>query len=112
LGYRKLIPTMTNEPKDRHVLAAAVRGGAAVLVTENCRDFPDAALGRYDIQVLHQDEFLLDQLDLWPAAVLGALQQQVSRYRRDPRTVADLLQTLSMGSNGCAGFADACARMR
>jgi hypothetical protein len=34
---------MTNEPKDRHVLAAAVRGRADVIVTENIRDFPPLA---------------------------------------------------------------------
>lgn len=27
-GYGRLIPVMTNDPKDRHVLAAAVRGQA------------------------------------------------------------------------------------
>ena len=33
-GYEHLIGSMENDPKDRHVLAAAVRGGAEVLVTE------------------------------------------------------------------------------
>ena len=33
-GYEALITDMTNDPKDRHVLASAVRGGAEVLVTE------------------------------------------------------------------------------
>ena len=36
-GYESLIPTMTCDPKDRHVLAAAVRGGAEVLVTSTSR---------------------------------------------------------------------------
>lgn len=39
-GYENLAPTMTCDPKDRHVLAAAVRGAAAVLVTFNLEDFP------------------------------------------------------------------------
>jgi predicted nucleic acid-binding protein len=34
-GYESLIGSMTNHPKDRHVLAAAVAGRADVLVTES-----------------------------------------------------------------------------
>ena len=36
-GYRKLIPQMTCDEKDRHVLAAAVRAGAAIIVTFNTK---------------------------------------------------------------------------
>ena len=109
-GYETLIPAMTNDPKDRHVLAAAVRGGAEVLVTENLRDFPAAALAPYDIVAVHHGDFLLDQLDLYPGAVLTALQRQVSRYRREPRTVEDLLAVLARPGNGCSRFAAACLR--
>ena len=34
-GHEQLIGSMTNHPKDRHMLAAAVAGRADVLVTEN-----------------------------------------------------------------------------
>src|SRR5712691_5105005 len=47
-----LIDEMVNDPKDRHVLAAAVRGGAELLVTENLRDFPAEALSPYDLQAV------------------------------------------------------------
>jgi len=33
---------MTNHPKDRHVLAAAVRCNAEVIVTHNVKEFPRA----------------------------------------------------------------------
>jgi hypothetical protein len=63
-GYESLVDGMRNDPKGRHVLVAAVRANAEVLVTFNVRDFPEPALKPYDITAVHRDEFLLDQLDL------------------------------------------------
>lgn len=91
VGYEALIDQMVNDPKDRHVLAAAARGGAEVLVTENLRDFPAQAVHPYNIEVVNQDTFLLDAFDLRPADVLAALRRQVSRYHREPRTLGSLL---------------------
>ena len=34
-GYEELIPSLTNHEKDRHVLAAAIRFGAEIIVTYN-----------------------------------------------------------------------------
>ncbi|WP_250292283.1 PIN domain-containing protein [Frankia sp. CiP1_Cm_nod1] len=93
-GYEHLIDGMTNDPKDRHVLAAAVRTGAEVMVTFNLRDFPETTLKPYDIAAIHPDEFLLDQLDLYPGRTLEVLEQQAASYRREPTTVAALLPLL------------------
>jgi predicted nucleic acid-binding protein len=107
-GFEALIGQMANDPKDRHVLAAAVRGGAEVLVTENLRDFPPEAVRPYDIQVVSQDTFLLDQLDLRPADVIDALRRQASRYNREPRNTEALLAILGSPGSGCPGFAGTC----
>lgn len=47
--YQSMIESMVFDRKDRHVLAAAVRGGAQVLVTFNLGDFPAHAVTPYDI---------------------------------------------------------------
>ncbi len=54
-----LIESMTNDPKDRHVLAAAVLAGADYLVTYNLKDFPVRSYEDYNLSVLHPDDFLL-----------------------------------------------------
>ena len=89
----------------------AIRRGAEVLVTENLRDFPPDTVRPYGIEVISQDAFLLDQFDLRPADVLGALRRQASRYRREPRSVAALLAILGSPGSGCPDFAQACRQV-
>jgi predicted nucleic acid-binding protein len=107
-GHEGLIDSMTNHPKDRHVLAAAVAGRADVLVTENLRDFPAEAAEQYGIIVSGQDDFLLGLLEMYPGEVLSALRRQASRYRREPRTVSALLGILGGQGQGCPQFAGQC----
>lgn len=61
-GYELLVPAMTNDPKDRHVLAAAVVSKSQVIVTHNLRDFPEAALSPFSIQAQTPDRFLTNRL--------------------------------------------------
>ena len=92
------------DPKDRHVLAAAVRADAAAIVTFNLDDFPARSVGPYQVEVLHPDEFLLDQLDLAPSVVLDELRLQAAANRREPRSVTTLLDALERA--GAPAFAD------
>lgn len=104
-GYESLIPSMTCDPKDRHVLAAAVRGGAEVLVTFNLRDFPEASTAPFDVEVVHPEDFLLDQLDLHHAPTLRALVELVDGYNSPAMTIDDYLLVLTRA--GVPRFADA-----
>ena len=90
--YAALIPVMGCHPKDRHVLAAAVRANVEVIVTFNLRDFPRSSVDPYDVKVLHPDEFLLDQLDLYPTPVRTALRRQVASYQNPPILQDSLLR--------------------
>lgn len=94
-GYDNLVQAMTCDNKDRHVLAAAVRGEARALVTFNLKDFPESSTMPYDIAVVSPDDFLLDQLDLYPGPTLGALRAQAAAYASPPMTIDTLLGRLA-----------------
>jgi predicted nucleic acid-binding protein len=68
-GYEPLVAGMLISPSDRHVLAAAVRGHADVIVTENVKDFPAEHVELYDVAVSHQDVFLLDSSRPHPSGI-------------------------------------------
>lgn len=89
--YEPLIEGMTNDPKDRHVLAAAVRANAEIIVTSNVADFPATACDPYDIGVVHPDQFLLDQLDLYEDETVRCLQELVSDLKRPPQPMRAFL---------------------
>jgi predicted nucleic acid-binding protein len=93
-GYETLVPAMSNHPKDRHVAAAAVRGGAALVVTANLKDFPAESLSEFDIEVVHPDDFLLDQLDLFSEITMATLVAQRVSYTRPPFTMTEFYLNL------------------
>jgi predicted nucleic acid-binding protein len=96
-GYRDLIPAMRNNDKDRHVLAAAVREKAEVIVTFDRGGFPDDALKEFSIRSLDPDHFLLDQLDLYPEATRAAIHGIVSSWTNPPFTLDEILEALARG---------------
>ena len=81
-AYEPLLGQLTNDPKDRHVLAAAVRCGAQVIVTYNKRHFPQAALEPWGIEVQGPSTFLREQYDLNPDVVIEKLQAQAENLGR------------------------------
>lgn len=93
-GYEDLIGSLVlPDPNDRHVLAAAIRGRATVIVTYNLADFPPAALKPYGVQAQHPDDFLLRLLALDREKVLGAVRDQRANLRNPSKTAEELLAT-------------------
>ena len=103
-GYQALINAMTCDPKDRHVLAAAVRADAAAIITFNNKDFSSHSVDPFQVDVIHPEAFLLDLLDLSPRFVIQELKEQAGANRREPKTLASLLDALATA--GVASFAD------
>ncbi|UVL47679.1 PIN domain-containing protein [Pseudomonas moraviensis] len=88
-GYEDLVSGLTlPDENDRHVLAAAIRCGADVIVTFNLKDFPSCHLAPYGIEAQHPDEFVENLFHLDSAAVVAAAQSQ-RRQLKTPTVEVD-----------------------
>ena len=94
-GYEDLIESLIlPDPDDCHVLAAAIRSAAEVIVTFNLKDFPKSTLARYNLEAMHPDDFLASLLDAAPGPVCAAVKRQREGLRKPPKTAEELLATL------------------
>ncbi|MGE8189419.1 PIN domain-containing protein [Pseudomonas sp. NPDC086278] len=95
-GHEGLIKALTlPDADDRHVLAAAIRCHASVIVTFNEKDFPAEALVPFGIEAQHPDEFVGNLIDLDLSAVIAAAQRQRQQLKMPPMKVGPYLDLLS-----------------
>lgn len=95
-GYQALIPGLSlPDADDRHVLAAAIKCSAQVIVTENHKDFPADILDAYGIETLGADDMLTNTFDLYPSRALRALRNLRLRYRNPSMTGSEFLFDLT-----------------
>ncbi len=94
-GYEELIDSLElPDPDDRHVLAAAIRCQADVIVTFNLNDFPADIIGCYGIEARHPDEFIGHLLDIDPGAVCNVARLQRQALKTPPKSPEEFLDTL------------------
>jgi predicted nucleic acid-binding protein len=87
-------PHMPNDPKDRHVLAAAVAIGATVVITTNVRDFAVQDVAEIRVAPQTPDDFLTSLLNRSTVdAAMTALQEHA---RFHSWTVVELLALLAI----------------
>lgn len=107
-GYEPLIEGLKlPDPDDRHVLAAAIKAGAQVIVTSNLKDFPAEEMAEWGIEVKSPDDFVLDQIDLDGRVVWACVQQIADSRISPPETVDDVLDALET-----AGLVESVAALR
>ena len=86
-GYEYLIDSIDLPDRDdRHVVAAAIRCGASVIVTSNVRDFPSQALASLSMEVQHPDDFVLGVLERFPGLVVEAARRHRASLKNPLKT--------------------------
>ena len=94
-GYEPLIDSLKlPDPDDRHVLAAAVKASAQVIVTANLKHFPASELSAWNVEAKSPDDFVLDQITIDGRVVFSCVEQIANTRQRAPRTVPDVLAEL------------------
>ena len=98
-GYEVLMKTFElPDRNDCHVLAAAIKGKAQIIVTYNLKDFPLDILNKFDIEAQHPDDFFLNQSDLHQGAFLVTIKNIRQSLKSPAKTPEEYLEVLRKNS--------------
>lgn len=98
-GYSRLIAALSlPDIDDRHVLAAAIRARAQVIVTFNEKHFPSDVLSEFDLCTQHPDTFLRHLIDLAPSVVRARLENAAGLLKNPPMTVEEYIAMIERQS--------------
>jgi predicted nucleic acid-binding protein len=90
-GYEPLIGSCQSHEKDRHVLAAAIKAGAELIVTSNLRHFPAKHLEPWGVAVTDPASYLITLYSMEAGVVVAKLVAIAARRRKSPQEVLALL---------------------
>lgn len=77
-NYESLIDGLElPDPKDCHVLAAAIKINANIIVTNNLKDFPKEYLNNFGLTAKSADDFITDTIDLNQNIAIEAFKEMV-----------------------------------
>lgn len=79
------------DENDRHVVAAALKTSASVIVTDNLKDFPDRVLTPLNLEVRSADAFIADTIALDPGRAVAAIRRMRLRLKTPEKTAEILL---------------------
>jgi len=79
------------DPNDIHVLAAALKTQAAVIVTDNLRDFPTEILAPMNIAAQSTDGFIAETIAPHKDRAVAAIRTMRERFQRPDMTAEQLL---------------------
>ena len=104
--FDALLPACSGlpDPKDAHVVAAALKTQAAMIVTENLEDFPEDLLAPLNIEAKSADAFIADTLALDIGGGVAAVRRMRERFKLPAMTAETLL--LEMEAQGLTETVD------
>ncbi|WP_234836442.1 PIN domain-containing protein [Sinorhizobium meliloti] len=70
------------DENDAHVVASALKTQAAVIVTDNLRDFPEELLRRSNLEARSADAFIADTIALDTGRAVAAVRRMRERFRK------------------------------
>ena len=106
-NYEPLIETLNlPDSDDRHVLAAAIKINANLIITNNLKDFPQDYLASFGIKAKCPDDFFTDIIDINPQLSLLAFRKLVLNKKNPPFDAHEILDIFK--SNGLIDTADYC----
>jgi hypothetical protein len=92
------------DPSDAHVVAAALKTQAVMIVTDNLKHFPAAVLMPLNIEVRSTDAFIANTIDLHQGRAVAAIEGMRRRFKR-PELTAEML-LLEMDARGLTETVD------
>jgi predicted nucleic acid-binding protein len=99
-NYKSIIDIIQlPDKKDCHVLAAAIKTNASLIVTNNIKHFPEKYLQSFGLKAKTADDFLTDIIDLNPKQAIHAFKEMVLNKKnplQDEWKVLDLLKKASL----------------
>ncbi|NJM53155.1 MAG: PIN domain-containing protein [Blastocatellia bacterium] len=94
-NYEHLIDKISlPDENDRHVLAAAIKADAEIILTFNLRDFPNQILLNYNLKAISPDKLLSDLFDSNAETFNLAFERQLASLKNPPKTAEELMQIL------------------
>ena len=89
---------------DAHVLAAALKTRAHVIVTDNMKHFPTEILKPLNLEAATTDDFVANTITLNPGKAVSAIRRMRERIKRPEKTPAQLF--LDMEASGLTAVVD------
>lgn len=94
-NYKGLIEHLELPDKDdRHVLAAAIKTNANLIVTNNIKDFPEEYLQSFSLSAKTADDFLTDIIDLNQQQAVAAFKEMVLNKKNPKQDEFEVLNQL------------------